>query len=104
MSRRVVITGIGMVTPVGHDTESTWQALCAGRSGVGLITSFDTSDYPVKFAAEVKGFDPLPYFENKKEVRHNDPFVHYALAAAKQALADAAFTVTEATRPVPCPL
>ncbi len=85
-----------MVTPVGHDTESTWQALCAGRSGVGLITSFDTSDYPVKFAAEVKGFDPLPYFENKKEVRHNDPFVHYALAAAKQALADAAFTVTEA--------
>ncbi|MGH2514643.1 MAG: beta-ketoacyl-ACP synthase II [Ktedonobacterales bacterium] len=95
MSKRVVVTGIGMVTPVGHDTATTWEALCAGRSGVAPITSFDTRDQSVTFAAEVKDFDPTPYFENKKEVRRNDPFVHFALAASKQALADADFAVTE---------
>jgi 3-oxoacyl-[acyl-carrier-protein] synthase II len=95
MSRRVVVTGIGMVTPVGNDTESTWDALCAGRPGAGPITSFDTSDQDVKFAAAVKGFDPAPYFENKKEVRRNDPFVHFALAAAKQALSDGGLCITD---------
>jgi 3-oxoacyl-[acyl-carrier-protein] synthase II len=95
MSRRVVITGIGLVTPVGNDTASTWEALCAGRSGIEPITSFDTSDQEVRFAGEVKGFDPAPYFENRKEVRRNDPFIHLALCAARQALGDAGFGITE---------
>ena len=95
MSRRVVITGIGMITPVGNDTESTWEALCAGRSGIGPITNFDACDQDVRFAGEVKGFDPEPYFENRKEVRRNDPFVHLALGAARQALSDAEFTITD---------
>jgi 3-oxoacyl-[acyl-carrier-protein] synthase II len=95
MSKRVVITGIGLVTPVGHDTATTWEALCAGRSGVGPITSFDARDQAVTFGAEVKSFDPTPYYENKKEIRRNDPFVHFALAASKQAIADAGFEVTE---------
>ncbi|MGO8947911.1 MAG: beta-ketoacyl-ACP synthase II [Ktedonobacterales bacterium] len=95
MSRRVVITGIGLVTPVGNDTASTWEALCAGRSGIAPITSFDASDQDVRFAGEVKGFDPTPYFENRKEVRRNDPFVHLALCATRQALADAEFTITD---------
>ena len=95
MSRRVVITGIGLVTPVGNDTASTWEALCAGRSGIAPITSFDASDQEVRFAGEVKGFDPEPYFENRKEVRRNDPFVHLALGAARQALDDSGFTITE---------
>jgi 3-oxoacyl-[acyl-carrier-protein] synthase II len=95
MSRRVVITGIGLVTPVGNDTASTWEALCAGRSGIAPITSFDASDQEVRFAGEVKGFDPAPYFQNRKEIRRNDPFVHFALAASRQALDDAGFAVTE---------
>jgi 3-oxoacyl-[acyl-carrier-protein] synthase II len=95
MSKRIVVTGIGMVTPVGHDTPTTWEALCAGRSGVAPITSFDTRDQAVTFGAEVKDFDPAPYYENKKEIRRNDPFVHLALAASKQAIADAGFVVTE---------
>ncbi|HLZ23698.1 MAG TPA: beta-ketoacyl-ACP synthase II [Ktedonobacterales bacterium] len=95
MSKRVVVTGIGLVTPVGHDMAATWEALCAGRSGVAPITSFDTHDHAVTFGAEVKDFDPTPYYENKKEIRRNDPFVHLALAASKQAIADADFVVTE---------
>jgi 3-oxoacyl-[acyl-carrier-protein] synthase II len=94
MSRRVVITGIGLVTPVGNDTSSTWEALCAGRSGIAPITSFDASNQEVRFAGEVKGFDPTPYFENRKEIRRNDPFVHLALGAARQALDDAGFCIT----------
>jgi 3-oxoacyl-[acyl-carrier-protein] synthase II len=95
MSKRVVVTGIGLVTPVGNDTASSWQALLEGRSGVGPITKFDASRLDVQIAAEVKGFDPTPYFENRKEIRRNDPFVHYALAATKQALADADLTITD---------
>jgi 3-oxoacyl-[acyl-carrier-protein] synthase II len=84
-----------MVTPLGNEVESTWEALCAGRSGVGPITEFDASNQAVRFAAEVKGFDPAPYFENKKEIRRNDPFVHFALAAAKQALTDSGLCITD---------
>ncbi len=94
MAKRVVITGIGMVTAVGNDTPTTWQALCEGRSGVGPITSFDASEMTTRIAAEVRGFDPAAYMD-RKEVRRNDRFVHYAMAAAKQALTDANFTITE---------
>jgi 3-oxoacyl-[acyl-carrier-protein] synthase II len=94
MTRRVVVTGIGMVTPVGNDTASAWQALCEGRSGVGPITHFDASDYDTRIAAELKDFDVSPYMD-RKEARRNDPFVHYAMAASKQALADSGIEITE---------
>jgi 3-oxoacyl-[acyl-carrier-protein] synthase II len=94
MTRRVVVTGIGMVTPVGNDTASAWQAICEGRSGVGPITQFDASDYETRIAAELKDFDVLLYMD-RKEARRNDPFVHYAMAASKQALADSGLTITE---------
>ena len=97
MSRRVVVTGIGMVTPVGNDTPSTWQALSEGRSGAGPIAAFDASDQDVRIAAEVKGFDPTQYMD-RKEIRRNDQFVHYAVAATKQALADAELAITEENR------
>ncbi len=94
MSRRVVITGIGLVSPVGNDTPTTWKALCEGRSGVVPISYFDASDQESRIAAEVKDFDPTLYLD-RKEVRRNDRFVHYAVAASKQALADAEFTITD---------
>ena len=82
---RVVITGMGAVTPIGNDVASFWQGLCAGRRGVGPITKFDASEYKVKVAAEVKDFDPSQYME-KAELRKYDPFCQYALAAASQAM------------------
>lgn len=83
---RVVITGMGAVTPIGNDVESFWQGLCAGRCGVRPITKFDTSDFKVKVAAEVKDFDPSQYMD-KADLRKYDPFCQYALAAAAQAVA-----------------
>ncbi len=94
MSRRVVITGIGLVSPIGNDTPTTWKAMQEGRSGVGPISYFDASDQDSRIAAEVKDFDPSQYID-RKEVRRNDRFVHYAVAASKQALADAEFTITD---------
>ena len=94
MSKRVVVTGVGLVSPVGNDTLSTWSALCEGRSGTNTITSFAHDDQDVHIAAEVKDFDPLRYID-RKEVRRNDRFVHFAVAAAKQALEDAEFTITD---------
>ena len=88
MTRRVVITGIGLVTPLGNDTPSTWEALCAGKSGVGPITRFDASRHDVRIAAEVKNFDPLTVID-RKLARRTDQFSHYAIAAALEALADA---------------
>ena len=93
MSSRVVITGLGMLTPLGNDVVSTWQALSKGTSGVGAITGYDTSRYRVKFGAEIKQFDPLLYMD-RKEIRRSDPFEHFAVAAAKQALAQAALQIT----------
>ncbi|GAC1447782.1 MAG: beta-ketoacyl-ACP synthase II [Ktedonobacterales bacterium] len=90
---RVVITGIGMVTSVGNDTATTWQALTEGRSGVAPITDFDTSAHDVRIAAEVKGFDPRRYLD-PKEIRRNDRFVQFAVAATQQAMEDARFSVT----------
>ncbi len=86
--RRVVITGIGAVTPVGNDAVSTWDAIRAGRCGVGPITRFDTTGMKAKLAAEVKGFDPEPVI-GRKDARHMDRFSQYALVAAAEAMADA---------------
>ena len=93
MSRRVVVTGIGMVTPVGNDTASTWEALRAGTSGCGCITAFDASGQTVRIAAEAHDFDPTRYLD-RKTIRRTDPVTHFAAAAATQALADAEFRVT----------
>jgi 3-oxoacyl-[acyl-carrier-protein] synthase II len=81
---RVVVTGLGLVTPVGLDVESSWTALLAGSSGAGPITQFDAADYPVRFACEVKGFDPELYME-RKEARRADRFLQFAMASAAQA-------------------
>jgi 3-oxoacyl-[acyl-carrier-protein] synthase II len=85
--RRVVITGMGAVTPLGNDVETSWQNLLAGASGAGPITQFDSSEYYVHFACEVKDFDPANWIE-RKQVRRMDRFAHLILAAARQAEAD----------------
>lgn len=87
MKRRVVITGLGALTPIGNTVKEFWKGLCEGKSGIGLITRFDASDYPTKIAGEVKGFDPLNYVD-KKEVKKMDLFIHYALAASEMAIRD----------------
>src|SRR5437879_12365724 len=85
--RRVVITGIGAVTPLGNDAETSWQRLVAGESGAGPITQFDATDYHVHFACEVKDFDPSNWIE-RKQARRMDRFAQLILAAARQAEAD----------------
>ena len=87
MNRRVVVTGIGLVSPLGIGTEATWEALCAGRSGAATITKFDASAFAAQIAHEVKGFDPLQFID-KKDVKKMDVFIHYAIAASRFALED----------------
>ena len=82
--RRVVVTGLGTVSPCGNDVPTTWTSLLEGRSGVGPITHFDATDWAVQIAAEVKGFDPLDVM-TKKQVRRLDLFSQYAIAAADEA-------------------
>ncbi|MCB2181461.1 MAG: beta-ketoacyl-ACP synthase II [Desulfobulbaceae bacterium] len=94
MSRRVVVTGLGLVTPLGTGVDKTWNGLCAGKSGIGPITRFDTSDFAVKIAAEVKDFNVADFIE-PKTAKHLDLFVQYAIAAAEMALGDADLEVTE---------
>jgi 3-oxoacyl-[acyl-carrier-protein] synthase II len=86
--RRVVITGIGMISPLGIGNEPTWQGLIAGRSGIDRITKFDASNFPCKIAGEVRGFDPESWIE-KKEVKKSDTFIHYGIAASQMAVDDA---------------
>ncbi len=95
MARRVVVTGLGLITPVGNSVEATWSALMSGRNGVDFIKKFDTEKFSVKFAAEVKDFDPLKFIA-KKEARKMGAFIHYAIAAATEAMADSGLELTEA--------
>src|SRR5438045_4546187 len=88
MRRRVAITGLGTVTPLGTDVHSTWEGLIAGRSGAGPITRFDPVQSPVKFACEVKGFEPTRFLD-KKEVRRYDLSAQFAVGAAEHAVTDA---------------
>jgi len=98
VTRRVVVTGMGTVTPVGLDIASTWDALTNGKSGIGRITRFDPAPYETQIAGELKGFDANRYMD-RKDVRRTDRFTHYAVAAARQALADAKLdTVTDPER------
>src|SRR5262245_14738010 len=86
--RRAVITGIGLVTPLGIGIDENWQALVGGKSGIGPITQFDCSQFPTKFAGEVKGFDPTRWIE-KREAKSIDRFLQFSLAAGQMALDDA---------------
>jgi len=94
MTRRVVVTGLGLVTPLGTGVEKTWTGLCSGKSGVAPITRFDTTDSTVKIAAEVKDFE-VDKFIDKKLSKHLDLFVQYAIAAAEMAFDDSGFAVTD---------
>src|SRR6202166_5165253 len=94
LERRVVVTGVGLVTPLGIGVEKNWEALMAGRSGIGLITRFDISDYPTKIAGQVPDFDPLDWIE-KKDVRKMDLFIQYAMGAAEQAMRQSGLQITE---------
>jgi 3-oxoacyl-[acyl-carrier-protein] synthase II len=93
VDRRVVITGMGVVSPVGNSVEEAWGNIVAGRSGIGPITSFDAANLEVKIAGEVRGFDPLTYIP-AKEARHMDRFIQLGVAAAAQAMQSASYTVT----------
>jgi 3-oxoacyl-[acyl-carrier-protein] synthase II len=88
MKRRVVVTGMGAITPVGNDVATTWQSLIEGKSGTAPITKFDASKFPVRFAAEVKGFNALDYMD-RKEAKRADQYTQYAIAGARQAMNDA---------------
>jgi len=92
--RRVVVTGLGIVSPVGNDLKSSWDSILAGRSGASLITEFDTSEFAVKFACTVKGFDASEYIP-KKDLKKMDTFIHYGVAAAAQAITDSGLEITE---------
>ncbi len=94
MSNRVVVTGIGMISPVGLDVPSTWQGLVSGKSGVDYITQFDPELLETKIAAEVKNFDPAQYMD-RKEFRHMDRFVHFAVAASLQAVEQAHLNIDD---------
>ncbi len=91
--RRVVVTGLGCVTPLGTGVEKTWAALCAGTSGISRITRFDVTNFPVQIAGEVKDFDPAQFIE-KKEIKKMDTFIHYAVGASQLAVDDAGLKVT----------
>src|SRR5581483_11250121 len=90
---RVVVTGLGLVTSLGNDLASNWEALCQGKSGIGEITAYDTSQHRVHFGGQIKNFDPLLYMD-RKEVRRNDPYEQLAIATSKQALEQARLTIT----------
>ena len=92
--RRVVVTGQGLVTPLGVGVEQTWKALCNGRSGIGRITRFDPAGYPSQIAGEVKGFDPAQFIE-KKDIKKMDTFIQYAVGASRMAADDAGLKVTK---------
>jgi 3-oxoacyl-[acyl-carrier-protein] synthase II len=97
-NRRVVVTGIGLVSSLGIGTEINWAALCAGKSGTAAITKFDASNFATRIASEVKGFDPLRFID-KKDVKKMDVFIQYAIAAAQFAMDDAALSVTPEIAP-----
>src|SRR5687768_8860975 len=93
LSRRVVVTGVGLVSPLGIGTQANWEALSAGQNGIGPITRFDASQFSARIAGEVKGFDPLRFIE-KKDVKKMDIFIQYAIAASQFAVEDAKLDVT----------
>ncbi len=85
LERRVVVTGVGLVTPLGVGVDKNWEALMAGRSGIGPITRFDAAGFPARIAGEVKDFNPEDWIE-KRDVKKMDPFIQYAVASSEQAM------------------
>src|SRR5215470_13968453 len=98
IDRRVVITGLGVVTPVGNDLETFWASLKDGKSGIGRITAFDIAQYDCQIAGEVRNFDPKPFFNNPKDVRRTDRFVQLAMAAAKMSVQDSGLDLEKVNR------
>ena len=94
--RRVVVTGLGLITPVGIGVIETWDNIVAGTSGITAISKFDTTNFSSKIAGEVKNFNPLKYL-NAKEARRMDTFIQYGLAAGKEAIEDSGFTINDET-------
>lgn len=94
MTRRVVVTGLGIISPVGNDIATAWGSIVAGRSGIGPVTRFDATSFPTRIAGEVKGFDVAAYM-SPKEARHFDTFIHYGIAAGTQAFGDSGIEVSE---------
>ena len=92
MQRRVVVTGLGAITPLGIGVEESWQSLCQGKSGIGVVTRFDASNFRTKIAGEVNGFNPLD-FMGRKQVRTADRFIRFSLAAARMAIEDSSLTI-----------
>jgi len=88
MQRRVVITGIGLITPIGNDMETTWSSLLAGKNGAAPTTLFDVTDFATKFSCEVKNWEPSKFFD-KRELKHLDRFLQFGVAAGMMAVADA---------------
>src|SRR5512137_492346 len=95
--RRVVVTGLGVISPVGNDVPTAWGNLVAGRSGIGPITRFDAKDFRVQIAGEVRGFNVESYVP-AKESRRMDTFIHYGIAASVQAVRDSGLEITDANR------
>jgi len=95
--RRVVVTGLGIVCPVGNDVPTAWRNIVAGESGIARITRFDAKDFRVQIAGEVKGFDVESYVP-AKEARRMDTFIHYGIAASVEAIRDSGLEITDANR------
>jgi 3-oxoacyl-[acyl-carrier-protein] synthase II len=95
MSRRVVVTGLGIISPLGIGVKANWESVCEGKSGIGTISKFEVNDdFPVKIAGEVHGFQPEDYLDHK-EIKKMDTFIHYAVACSQMALEDSGFTITD---------
>jgi 3-oxoacyl-[acyl-carrier-protein] synthase II len=94
MKRRVVVTGLGLITPLGTGIQKTWEGICKGASGIDRITTFDTAEFPVQIAGEVKDFNPEDFIE-RKEIKKMDVFIQYALSAGSMAIEDAGLKITE---------
>src|SRR4030042_6331055 len=97
MHKRVVITGLGCISPLGNDVTTLWGNIISGKSGVGMITHYDTSQFKVKIGAEVKNFDPIALF-GLREARRTDRFVQFGMAAALQAVENSSLVITELNR------
>ncbi len=97
MTRRVVVTGVGLITPIGKTVEETWAGLMSGRNGADYIKKFDAERFACRFACEIQNFDPLQFIA-KKEARKMGAFIHYAIAASVEAIADSGFKLTADNR------
>jgi len=96
MKRRVVVTGLGAITPLGIGVDISWQSLCQGKSGIGMITRFDTNDFGTRIAGEVKDFSPQDFMD-RKLMQRTDRFIQFALAATRMALEDSKLTINSSS-------